>query len=298
MSKNIEELYKERFEQFEAPVADNLWDKISQNPQWQQHLRRQKIKNLAFYAGVAIVAIGTCVALWVRQPQSETEELGFDEQVATDTEQVAENSGLVAEVKDTSLPQETDNTEMATDNQDITNTPVAELIAESTPTPNANETTNTTETVATTVNNVTPSTTTENKAEKTNNESVKASTQATKPSPKDEASASEPASSTPSSAESEVAQQSMFSIPNAFTPNGDGLNDIFMPVTSAEIVSYQMDIFMPNGQHIFASKNINFGWNGEYKGSLVNSGTYIYVIKYTSTDGKEHIDKGQLLLIR
>ena len=59
MSKNIEELYKERFEQFEAPVADNLWDKINQNPQWQQHLRRQKIKNLVFYASMAIVAIGT-----------------------------------------------------------------------------------------------------------------------------------------------------------------------------------------------------------------------------------------------
>jgi gliding motility-associated-like protein len=298
MSKNIEELYKERFEQFEAPVADNLWDKINQNPQWQQHLRRQKIKNLVFYAGVAIVAIGTCVALWVRQPQSDTEELGFDEQVAADTEQVAENSGLVTEITESSLPQETDNTEIATDNQVITNTPVAESIAESTSTPNANETASTTETVAATVNNVTPNTTTENKTDKTNNESVKTSTQGTKPTPKDEASASEPASSTPGGSESGTLQQSLFSIPNAFTPNGDGLNDIFMPVTSAEIASYQMDIFMPNGQHIFASKNINFGWNGEYKGSLVNSGTYIYVIKYKSTDGKEHIDKGQLLLIR
>ncbi len=298
MSKNIEELYKERFEQFEAPVSDKLWGKINQNPQWQQHLRHQKTKNLIFYTAAAIIAVGTSIALLVHQPNTETEELGFDEQVATDTEQLAGNSGLVAEVTETALPQEADNTEPSTDHQGIANTPVAEFIAENTPTPSPNETANTSETAAATVSNVTPNTTTENKAEKTYNESGKASTQGTKTAPKDEASASEPASSTPGSGESGTTQQSLFSIPNAFTPNGDGLNDIFMPVTSAEIVSYQMDIFMANGQHIFASKNINFGWNGEYKGSLMNGGTYIYVIKYKGTDGKEHIDKGQLLLIR
>jgi gliding motility-associated-like protein len=68
-------------------------------------------------------------------------------------------------------------------------------------------------------------------------------------------------------------------IPNSFTPNGDGLNDIFKPETLAEIEDYTMLIFNRWGQLIFESKDINKGWDGKYKGKQVESGVYTYRIE-------------------
>ena len=70
-------------------------------------------------------------------------------------------------------------------------------------------------------------------------------------------------------------------IPNSFTPNGDGLNDIFKPKTLAELEEYSMLIFNRWGQLIFESNDINKGWDGKYKGKQVESGVYTYRIEAT-----------------
>jgi gliding motility-associated-like protein len=87
-------------------------------------------------------------------------------------------------------------------------------------------------------------------------------------------------------------------IPNSFTPNGDGLNDIFLPVTEAELENYTMLIYNRWGQQIFESHNINKGWDGKYKGKLVELGVYTYRIEATIKATKERkIFNGKVTMV-
>jgi gliding motility-associated-like protein len=75
-------------------------------------------------------------------------------------------------------------------------------------------------------------------------------------------------------------------IPNAFTPNNDGKNDIFRPFGSdIELTAFTMSIYNRWGKLLFNTNNINNGWDGTYKGEKVPIGTYIWRInakeKYT-----------------
>ena len=57
-------------------------------------------------------------------------------------------------------------------------------------------------------------------------------------------------------------------IPNAFTPNNDGLNDEFKPFNS-NVSEYKMLIFNKFGEKIFESNDINLGWDGYFKGKII-----------------------------
>jgi len=70
-------------------------------------------------------------------------------------------------------------------------------------------------------------------------------------------------------------------VPDAFTPNGDGLNDIYKPV-SANVNVYLLQIFNRNGAMIFSSTHPGTGWDGTYNGANCPAGTYIYRIVYQS----------------
>jgi gliding motility-associated-like protein len=72
-----------------------------------------------------------------------------------------------------------------------------------------------------------------------------------------------------------------FYIPNAFTPNGDGINEIFKPVYDCEILNYSMQLYNRWGQLIFESENPNSGWNGTYQNQKTPEGVYVYRIKYS-----------------
>ena len=86
-------------------------------------------------------------------------------------------------------------------------------------------------------------------------------------------------------------------IPNAFTPNGDGLNDVFTPI-SAGIVSIEyFRIFNRFGQLIFESHELQKGWNGCYQGKKQSSGNYIYIIKALDKQGNPVVKKGNVLLL-
>ena len=87
-------------------------------------------------------------------------------------------------------------------------------------------------------------------------------------------------------------------IPNSFTPNGDGLNDIFKPETIAELENYSMLIFNRWGQQIFESNDISKGWDGKYKGKAVPLGVYTYHIEATDKLTKEKkVYNGRVTLI-
>jgi len=86
-------------------------------------------------------------------------------------------------------------------------------------------------------------------------------------------------------------------IPNAFTPNGDGLNDSFGP--SGKVPDdYQMQIFNRYGEIVFQGSGINQRWNGTYKGQVQPSNTFVYLIRYKNIHQQYQTRKGTLTLIR
>jgi gliding motility-associated-like protein len=76
-------------------------------------------------------------------------------------------------------------------------------------------------------------------------------------------------------------------IPNSFTPNGDGINDVFIAKgTGMKVENFSMDIFNRAGQDIFSTKDINQGWDGKVQGQYVKDATYIYDIKVVGMNGE------------
>lgn len=88
-------------------------------------------------------------------------------------------------------------------------------------------------------------------------------------------------------------------IPTGFTPNGDGINDLFRPLGSAEYADqYQISIFNRWGQEVFRSTDPLMGWDGNYNGSQALTGVYAYVITYKNTSGEAKVVKGNITLTR
>jgi gliding motility-associated-like protein len=86
-------------------------------------------------------------------------------------------------------------------------------------------------------------------------------------------------------------------LPNAFTPDLNGLNDSFKAVGFA-IKDFQMEIYNRWGERIYESNNLNEGWDGTFKGKEAIEGIYIYLVRYSSGKGKTYLLKGNLSLIR
>ncbi len=86
-------------------------------------------------------------------------------------------------------------------------------------------------------------------------------------------------------------------IPNSFTPNGDGVNDVFLPViagNASDFKAYELAIFNRWGEMLFFSKEINVGWNGLFEGNKVQNDVYIYRIRVRSkydAEAKEFLGK-------
>lgn len=87
-------------------------------------------------------------------------------------------------------------------------------------------------------------------------------------------------------------------IPNAFTPNGDGHNDVFRIPPGVQFDLREFDIFDRWGNRIFSTANINMGWDGTYNGHSATPGTYVYLISGRFPSGKSVLLKGTVILIR
>jgi gliding motility-associated-like protein len=87
-------------------------------------------------------------------------------------------------------------------------------------------------------------------------------------------------------------------VPNAFTPNGDGINDIFLPVHYYIFPHYSLQIFNRYGEKVFFTTDISKGWDGYFKGNLQPAGTYVYAIRYQNNNSDIRSVKGTVILIR
>lgn len=75
-------------------------------------------------------------------------------------------------------------------------------------------------------------------------------------------------------------------IPNTFTPNGDGINDVFLPLGKS-IASMQLKVFNRWGELLFESDDPATGWDGTYRGEVVKSDMYVWRLNYRFFTDKE-----------
>jgi len=95
----------------------------------------------------------------------------------------------------------------------------------------------------------------------------------------------------------------MLWMPNVFTPNGDGLNDVFLPRYKPGFdITFQMLIFNKWGEQIFSTNNIDKGWDGTYKGVLCMEDLYTWVVTFSSPDNFKFLQKspqsGNVMLLK
>lgn len=91
-----------------------------------------------------------------------------------------------------------------------------------------------------------------------------------------------------------------FYAPNAITPNGDGLNDVFAVTTNCEPLKFDMRIYNRLGELVFRSDNYMIGWNGKGKNGTTEFDVYYYRINYTLEDWgqvKDLYKQGNLVVI-
>ncbi len=86
-------------------------------------------------------------------------------------------------------------------------------------------------------------------------------------------------------------------IPNSFTPNGDGINDIFRIPPGTTFTLSAFLVYDRYGKEIFNSADISKGWDGNYKGKRVQAGAYTYLIKGKGLNAAILL-KGTVLVIR
>jgi len=90
-------------------------------------------------------------------------------------------------------------------------------------------------------------------------------------------------------------------IPSVFTPNGDGLNDVFEATPQCKYIglkSFELRIYNRWGQLEFRTNDIHKGWNGMYKNQEVPQGVYLYVVKYSLLQNEPAEQRGTITLIR
>jgi gliding motility-associated-like protein len=98
----------------------------------------------------------------------------------------------------------------------------------------------------------------------------------------------------------DVAHDDDIFIPSGFTPNGDGLNDVFRVSNSSFFRLVQMSVFNRWGELVYHTEtgNNSTGWDGTFKGKIAETGSYNYLIILSKSDGKKQSYKGDLTLIR
>jgi gliding motility-associated-like protein len=87
-------------------------------------------------------------------------------------------------------------------------------------------------------------------------------------------------------------------VPNIFTPNNDGVNDVFYPLSACPYTFYEFSVFNRWGERVFTSDNPNDRWNGAYKGAVCNVGVYVYVLRYHFENDTTQTKSGSVTLLR
>jgi gliding motility-associated-like protein len=88
-------------------------------------------------------------------------------------------------------------------------------------------------------------------------------------------------------------------VPNTFTPNGDGINDVFKPV-GRDIVSYEISVFNRFGQLVFSTNDMGEYWDGGYLGGdyFVPDGAYSFILRATDARYNSIDKQGTIIIVR
>ena len=97
----------------------------------------------------------------------------------------------------------------------------------------------------------------------------------------------------PEPEQGEVVEELKVNVPNIFTPNGDGKNDLFHLSYNYKPQSFRIDIFARNGKKVYSSENPDFKWDGG--GCLF--GTYFYVMSYFDNNSPKKVS-GKIMLAK
>ena len=90
-------------------------------------------------------------------------------------------------------------------------------------------------------------------------------------------------------------------MPNAFSPNNDGVNDRLVPQSPCALDAYEILVFDRWGNQVYQSNNPSDGWNGRINGDLATQSTYVWFISYTVTENgipRKAQEQGDVVLLR
>lgn len=95
----------------------------------------------------------------------------------------------------------------------------------------------------------------------------------------------------------DAVKESIIVVPNVFTPNGDGSNDVFKLI-ELNLKSVEGEIYNRWGQKLYSWNGLNGAWDGKVSGKIAPDGTYFYIINAVGLDDEKHLLKGSFSLIR
>lgn len=96
-----------------------------------------------------------------------------------------------------------------------------------------------------------------------------------------------------------VTQFPKYVVPNTFTPNGDGINDVFLPIrVFVDKTDYLFIIYNRWGQNLFETTNPDVGWDGKLKGSKVQNDAYVYYVSFKIRGNEQVVKAGTVMLLR
>lgn len=75
-----------------------------------------------------------------------------------------------------------------------------------------------------------------------------------------------------------------FYLPNAFSPNGDGMNDVFRAFPNCEVLEYELKVYDRWGTQMYSGMDSSTGWDGQFRGLEMEMGVYAWVLRYTVSE--------------
>jgi gliding motility-associated-like protein len=94
-----------------------------------------------------------------------------------------------------------------------------------------------------------------------------------------------------------VSSCQVMTLPNAFTPNGDGVNDLLFTICNPCDGFLSLTIYNRWGEPVFETSDPGIGWDGTFNGESAELGAYSYVLRYNGTNGAETL-QGSLMVVK
>lgn len=291
---------KEQFENYEVPVDEAGWESIIQDKSVVKYNRGRKIRRGALYGAATLATVGivTVAVLLSRpqQPAANAPQEPVRQEVAAESAPVT--SQAPAHAQPQAAPARTTSAtapiaaNVPSDNMTAASATTASIPTQAPPAAANPPAPKLAPATPTSVPQPTPAPQPTVQPMQVPSPTPQYSTAATPSAPKEEP-------DTTPHPQPQTADKSFFA-PNAFSPNGDGVNDIFHVFANVEYTEFELNIYSRNGDHVFQSRNIENGWNGRRNGvgEMLPQGVYVYTIKYKTAQHKSGIERGQILLLQ